>query len=187
MIKDAIAVARNTAVVNRYSQAHLNRQESVLEHTGFVCVVSMMIGMHHGGVNMGELMMKAAVHDLEESQIGDIANPVKYANRDILKEVNSIGATVMRGMSDELDLPDLYQVWAMSKDDSLEGRIVKMVDVIAVLAKLYEEVVLYSNVSIQSYGENTLAFFESQLDVETDSILISILQEAVHINKEILV
>lgn len=186
MIQEVMDLSRNVAVVTRYSQAHLVRPESVLEHTGFVCVVAMMIGLEHGNVDMGSLMMKAASHDLEESRIGDIANPVKYANESILKEVTKIGEWAMVDITNELKLPELYAIWNNSKDSTLEGRIVKLADVLSVLMKLQEEVVMYSNVSIKSYAKNTLNFFKDQLMIERDSVLIDILEEAIHINKEIL-
>lgn len=183
---NAMKLTRDTAVVARYSQAHLNRPENVLEHTGFVCVMCMLIGLDHGDVDMGELMIKATVHDLEESKIGDIANPVKYANPQILKELKKIGKKAMSDISNETGIYALYDYWESSKDDSIEGKIVKLADVLAVLAKIHEEVVLYSNTSFLDYANNTLKFFREQLAIETDPVLIDLLKEAIYINKELL-
>lgn len=185
-IMEAINVAREIAVVNRYSMNHLNRSESVLEHTGGVCLLSLIIGLEHGDVDMGELLMKAAVHDLEEAKIGDIANPVKYHNASILKEIQKVGLSAIQEISNNLELPDIAEIWINSKDDTIEGRIVRLADVISVLAKIYEEAVMYSNISFVEYAHNTLAFFKEQKEVEKDAVLLDVINGAIQINEGII-
>ena len=186
MIKNIINTCRSTAIVSRYSQSHLQRPENVLEHTGFVAVACLAIGQLHPEVNMESLLSKAICHDLEESVIGDIINPVKYATPEITAALENLALEVIDNISIELDFPSLPILWMNSKDDSLEGRIVTIVDVISVVAKLYEEVAIYGNLSIIDYANNTKRFFTNKLQFEKDSILRGVIEEALVINNEIL-
>lgn len=186
MISDIINICRKTAIVKRYSQSHLQRPENVLEHIGFVCVASLLIGQNHPNMNLGSLLSKAACHDLEESEIGDIINPVKYANDTISSAIDELSEAAIRSISDTLDLEGLPSIWRNAKDSTLEGRTVAIVDVIAVLAKLHEEVVIYGNISIVDYAINTRSFFIRKMVDEEDPTLILVLLEALEINENIL-
>lgn len=186
MIKETIEIGLKTAVVTRYSQSHLNRRESVLEHTGFVCFICAIIGLKHPDVDLGKLLTKATLHDIEESYIGDIANPVKYDNPDILSEVEKIGEKAMVQIEGLIGVGSLYSIWRNSKDSTLEGRIVKIADVISVVAKVYEEVVLYKNSSIKCFALNTLNFFETQQRIEKDPYLLDVINEVIEIHEIIL-
>ncbi|RLC99272.1 MAG: hypothetical protein DRI46_09785 [Chloroflexi bacterium] len=186
MIQEIINLGRRTAIVTRYSQAHLSRPENVLEHTGFVCLFCMIVGSRHPSVDMGELMKKAVVHDLEESMIGDVANPVKYANKEIHTALENIGRIAITEIAHDVGFNSLPGIWARSKDETIEGRIVKIADVVSVLGKIYEEVVLYKNHSIVDYAENTMRFFVDRLEWEQDDVLKSVLIEAHTINQDIL-
>jgi len=191
MLMETLTVTRKVAIVKRYSMAHLNRPESVLEHTGGVCLISMLIGLEcnkvdYDAVDMGNLLMKATVHDLEESEIGDIANPVKYDNQDINDAIYIVSSKAMKKIADDLQHPILHELWETAKDQSIEGRIVKLADVLSVLAKIYEESKLYSNTSFKHYGYNTLSFFLDQDEIETNQVLLNVIKEAIQINEEIL-
>jgi len=68
MLKKINSMARSLSAIDRYSQTRLVNPESVLEHTGYVCLCCLFIGneLNNRGedLNIGLLMTKATVHDL---------------------------------------------------------------------------------------------------------------------------
>ena len=185
MIRESLDLVRKVGVVTRYSMAHLNREESVLEHTGGVALLAMLIGLKCNA-DIGELLQKAVIHDIEESQIGDIASPVKYHSVNILNGISALGNKVVMDIALELNILELVPIWFDSKDGTLEGRIVKFCDIISVLGKIHEEVVMYSNISIKNYAQNTLEGLEKLRKGETNEHLKILMDEAIEFNKELI-
>ena len=71
------------ASVKRYSDFRMVNEESVLEHTAFVGMMSYFIAESLMKENKLEidvkiLLEKALMHDIDEVATGDIAMPVKY-------------------------------------------------------------------------------------------------------------
>src|SRR5678815_2569832 len=70
---------------HRFSNAKLNSPESVLEHVGGVVLTCYLLCLEMnerepGVLDAGEVLAKAAVHDVEELLMGDIPRTVKYAS-----------------------------------------------------------------------------------------------------------
>ena len=142
-------ISMRMSSLKRYSQTHLMKEESVLEHTGFVCLMCYFIGLHlkrEGiNINMGPLLSKAVVHDMDEIITGDIPRPTKYS-QGVLGAIREIEAENMEKIATELKLPELYYDWENAKDTGeMEGYIVSLCDSYAVLYKGYQEVVMFGN------------------------------------------
>jgi len=185
MLQQLFDLGIRTATVTRYSQSKLMREESVMEHTGQVALMALIIG-RKCCADIEKLMTRAVIHDLEESELGDIANPVKYNNENIYGAIDNLAMEIFEGISNRFDDPALHQDWLYAKDTSLEGRIVKLCDVLSVLMKLYEEVIIYHNYSLVGHSENTLKWIRQRLEEEDNQVLLEILAEARDINTHIL-
>lgn len=187
MLKEIIDLSIKTATITRYSQSHLTRQESVLEHTGFVVLFCYIVGSKIYRCDMGELLRKAVSHDLEESIVGDIATPTKYSSDSMTYCIKQFEDRAMKQISNHFDdWMDMHGDWRDSKDDTIEGKIVTIADHCAVIYKIYEETVIYNNRSITSHAKNLLPVIRDRFEGETNAVLCEILMEATKICKEIL-
>jgi len=151
------------AALSRYSQTHLVNNESVLEHTGFVCVLSYFIGkmvidesIKNGIVpylNIGEIMCKAAMHDVDEIITGDIPRPTKYYNEGVRSALQKIENENMISISNSIGIEDMYDDWKYAKDGN-EGAIVALCDCLAVVYKIYYECIMFGNKTIIGHCKN---------------------------------
>ena len=146
-------VSGQLASIDRYSQTRLMNPESVLEHTGFVCFCSLMIGkeLERAGevIDFGELMIKATVHDLEEVVTGDIACPTKYWDDRITREIKRVEREAGRKVLYDIDPSgELFTFWDTSKHDK-EGFIVALADKLAVVYKVNQETMEFGNQTIK--------------------------------------
>lgn len=147
--------ARELSTIDRYSQTRLINPESVLEHTGFVCLCSLLIGieLEKSGekIHFGKLLTKATLHDIEETITGDISCPTKYANESILREVKKVEEQAAEQICTNLD-PDghIFRLWAESKEGK-EGFIVALADKLAVVYKVQQEVEYFGNKTLNEH------------------------------------
>jgi len=153
MIKERFDVLRRMAALSRFSQTHLVKSESVLEHTGFVCIFSMFL-VHDlqacgEDIDLSVVMEKAAIHDLDEIITGDIPRPTKYYNDAIRDAIERISSTNMGKIAENIScMPTLlHRTWHTAKDEK-EGLIVSIADLAAVIYKAWQEFNLYGNRSI---------------------------------------
>lgn len=139
--------------IKRYSQIHLSKEESVLEHTGFVVMLSHFIGSSIDNIDIGLLLTKAVVHDIDEIVTGDIPYTTKYANSRITEEIKKVESDNMIKISKDIYGNDsAYMNWLNAKDDTNEGKIVKLSDILAVLFKIYFEHSNYGNIIISEHS-----------------------------------
>jgi len=138
-------VSNKMSSLTRYSQIFLIKDESVLEHTGFVCLMSYFIGCEikkTDCIDMGVLMSKSVVHDIDEIITGDIPRPTKYYSDDFREAVQKIEDKNMKIISANIDLDQMYSDWKDAKTGK-EGFIVSLSDCLALVNKgLYEKTIL---------------------------------------------
>lgn len=181
-------MAGKLASMDRYSQTRLINPESVLEHTGYVCMCSLIIArriLKNGrSVNIALLMSKAAVHDIEESITGDIACPTKYWDASATSTMKRISdeASVMafRSIGDD----DLYEIWADSKE-GFEGQIVSLADKLAVVYKVHQEYALFGNKTIIGHVSGLIGSLK-KMKLECRKELHEFIDEAILICKELI-
>ena len=162
------SISQSMASITRYSQIHLLKPESVLEHTGFVCLFSYFVAEEINSkckakvdkIDIGKLLIKAVVHDIDEVVTGDIPRPTKYFNKESHDTFEKIAQNGMHQIIEELDighLPEktrevLYRSWLNSKSGP-EGSLVALSDLAAVVFKIWDEVVLLGNKKLVAQGE----------------------------------
>lgn len=155
-IINAIKYVTNLATTNRFSKSHLQNDESVLEHSGFVCLMCYFIGNainehQPERINMGKLLSKAIVHDIDEAITADVQRTVKYHNDKTIQIFEEISREATEIISEDICDKNILIHWTESKKGD-EGRIVALCDVISVIYKAYDEVVIRSNMGIDFGG-----------------------------------
>lgn len=161
------------SAVHRFSMMKLGNPESVLEHVGFVVVVSNLIGRElnvicPGTVDLDELTLKAMVHDLDELVVGDIPRPTKYHSPEVRRQFKEIESWGVAQVVDQLGLSaDLQQNimrgHAEAKSD-VEGLIVEVADILAVAYKVWEEVIIRGNASLVRQSRSVLQSIANVID-----------------------
>lgn len=127
------------ASITRWSHATCLRPESVLEHTGFVAIYAYQIGLKHGA-DMGRLLQKAIVHDMEEVITGDIPTPTKYYSADMQRLIGDLELRSANAISEEVFGGAMVHTWIDAKKvGDLEGQIVYLADLAAVAYKIWAE------------------------------------------------
>lgn len=144
----AFTAIQQLASVTRYSKDTIINKESVLEHTGFVAVFSYLLAKQlKQDVDIGKLLSRAVVHDLDEIFTGDIPRITKYSSADILKAFKQVEETSIGKLSYVLGV-ELLDTWQESKANDLEGLLMRITDMVAVVYKCWQEIELFGNYSI---------------------------------------
>ena len=147
------SVSQGMSAIQRYSQLHLLKSESVMEHTGFVCLFTYTMCEEINSVspdahklNTGKALKKAIVHDIDEVITGDIPRPTKYYNDDSIALFEKMAEAGIDQIINELKIDDLDMKndWKQSKSGR-EGAIVAFADLSSVVYKLWEEIIMLGN------------------------------------------
>lgn len=154
---------RRLAYVRRYSAFAVLRSENVAEHSFYAAYYAFHVAnnlLDRGYiVDVDVVVRKAILHDIGECVTGDIMRPFKYHSKEIL---DVITATERELVETRLDGPTL-EGWRDAKDDTLEGRIVALADVLCVIAYCYEEA-MCGNKYIKEVIGNARAHIINMLD-----------------------
>lgn len=146
-LKKDFTVAFQLSAVSRYSRDYMAKPESVLEHIGFCTFYGLLLANRVNAVthvDFGQLFMRIATHDLDEAILGDIPRTTKYFNNDIRTSFKSIEAQTMQKLAAWMDA-DIYSDWAQSKDNSIEGQILRVTDIASVTYKVWTEIEMLNN------------------------------------------
>ena len=149
------STAQKMSAIRRYSQIHLLKEESVLEHTGFVCLFSYLLchELNTKATNnltetmdIGEVLCKAVVHDIDEVVTGDIPRPTKYFNSETKKVFDKMAKIGMTQVVNQLEMQNIntFLNWEKAKDGK-EGKIVALADLASVVYKIWDEMIMLSN------------------------------------------
>lgn len=141
--------------VHRFSACRVTRQESVAEHSFYTAFFALFIAKwyemsdeytHHVDVEL--VLTRALLHDAEESRTGDILRMFKHRDKTVADAINGAASEEAETFFDRL-LPDgplssvasstYFEIWQTSKDDSIEGRIVKFSDFLSALSYILQE------------------------------------------------
>lgn len=137
--------------VKRYSGTYLQEPESLSQHVTDVLMMSYIIGrrlISYGEhIDMGVLMEKGLLHDIDEVFTGDLPRNTKYANERIKFELDNVAREAVEAFSETYPgLDAMVSVWDEAKEGK-EGAIVKLVDMLSVVRKASMEVEVYGNKS----------------------------------------
>jgi 5'-deoxynucleotidase YfbR-like HD superfamily hydrolase len=151
------ACAQAMASLARYSQTRLCAPESVMEHTGFVALACYLLTQELNSVvvhetdylHLGTVLARAVVHDMDEIATGDIPRPTKYANKESIALFTKLKITAITKVVSELVTPvdvnkQILEDHALAKHGR-EGFIVELVDKMAVVYKIWDELLVRGN------------------------------------------
>lgn len=132
--------------VMRFSSVPCIKPESVAAHTFNVAFIVRLIAeqiMTKEGkqIDIGMLLTRAIMHDLDESMTGDFVHVVKYQDPEVKKRLDKVGSKFMKGLLGEIigNHKQLLQDWQNAKAPGLEGAILKVADYLSVQSYLIEE------------------------------------------------
>jgi len=186
----------NLENVYRYSGIKMVEPESLAIHTLEVQILGYLVIDHinyHSDENLDKLVFleKALHHDLEESLTGDVARPLKYNNKNVLRELRDVANNIAKDLYEEYfcDSDKMYDIWESAKDDK-EGIILKVVDSLTVASKAIKEVEMLNNKyflrvayevrfylkEIIDHLQNTFNIFSNMYTV---AYLVSLLDDAI--------
>lgn len=164
--------------VTRYSGLLQNHPESLTQHIHDVSVLAYIIGrkliVNGENVDIGKLLEKCIIHDMDETLVGDIPRLTKYSNKECHEALSSVADIAAKGMSRKIDGTDYtYGIWSNAKDDgSLEGFILRIVDMLSVTKKVIEEVEFANNKKFLQVAKESVEYLgelinmASELDVK---------------------
>ena len=148
------------STTRRFSQTRLHHEESILEHSAFVAIVAHQLGIEYNNLmenqptdlrplDLGVLVQKAIYHDVEEYLTGDVPRPTKYFSPESLKAFEKVAEVGMTTVLSKIELSKkssekVWELWSQSKDD-LEGVLISIADLSAVVYKLWAEVTMMGN------------------------------------------
>jgi len=143
----------NVSEVSRYSGVYQERVENLAEHTFEVMMVAYLISIelnkHGEEINIGSLLEKCLIHDIEEIVTGDVPRTTKYANEEIRDGVRKLG---VKAAANLLDL-NQYITWCKIYKGK-EGSILKIADMLVVAKKCVVEIDLRGNYSFLKVLKN---------------------------------
>jgi 5'-deoxynucleotidase YfbR-like HD superfamily hydrolase len=161
---EVIAQASN---VQRYSRDFMVHREHLLDHIGFMCVFCYFVAgrLSEQGytVRLGRLLSRAVAHDLEEVITGDVPRPTKHSSPEVTAALKVHEVVAVNRLIAILRV-DFAQDWAEAKADDLEGDIIKLGDMAAVVYKTMSEVAMLGNKSFIRVSD--------EITVEMDKLVL---------------
>ena len=138
-----------TNEVKRCSGTYLQEDESLAQHITDTLLMSYMIAkrLQKNGeeIDLGLLLEKGLLHDIDEIATGDIPHNTKYATDTIKSELDNVAKIAIQKFSKmDPSLEDLPEIWETAKDGK-EGVILKLCDMLCVVRKAIVEIELYHN------------------------------------------
>ncbi len=134
-----------TRSVTRYSGQYQSSPESLSDHIVDVSNLSYLISRKLQSlgtvVDIGLLLQRCLVHDCDEVAIGDIPRCTKYSSLECHNILNDLAVITTKRISDEVDNSEYtYVLWSLAKDESVEGYILRISDMLSVCKKVIFEV-----------------------------------------------
>lgn len=188
--------------VKRFNTVLVTHPETVAEHSYYVSLYAMLITrwynccttkQYSGSVaDMGTVLQKCLLHDLDECRTGDFPRLFKYSDPVLKIALDHASNTAFREITGEL-YPDidgsdmrtsLRVIWEEAKDNEvIEGRIVAFADYLAVLSFMYFENAL-SNPMMKDNRDSMVKYMLS-FDKADFDFLRPLVEEAHAITQEV--
>jgi 5'-deoxynucleotidase YfbR-like HD superfamily hydrolase len=187
-LKKKFTIAFQLSSVSRFSRDYMTKQENVLEHIGFCTFYSILLAqeLETIGVRVDykKLMLSVAAHDLDESILGDIPRTTKYFNDSMREEFKSVEVETIVRLDKWLN-SNLLPHWIGAKN-GLEGQILKVADIAAVVYKNWAEIEFLGNRSFLRVCVETNQYLKSIDLSEYHLFLAAELQDIIDENEAIL-
>jgi 5'-deoxynucleotidase YfbR-like HD superfamily hydrolase len=181
-------IAFQLSSVSRFSRDYMQKGENVLEHIGFCTFYSTMLAneIERYGVQLDykKLFLAVAAHDLDESILGDIPRTTKYFNDSVREEFKTIEQDTIHRLDTWLG-SQFAGPWKTAKD-GIEGEILKVTDIAAVVYKNWAEIEFLGNRSFLRVCVETNGYLSSIDFDEYHPFLAFELRAIAEMNKSIL-
>ncbi|MCL4405131.1 MAG: HD domain-containing protein [Patescibacteria group bacterium] len=140
-------LGRSLSHVVRFNGTPQHFTESVAEHSFYTVyfATTVLYFLKQAGeeVDEAKVMKMAAIHDVEEGFSGDIVNPFKHYNEQILDAIRSVNEQTIGSMFENLPAGLQEEYIVLWKEESAqrtkESQIVKLADRLSLISKCYEE------------------------------------------------
>ena len=154
-----------TNSITRYSGTRQNCPEKLSEHILDVCMMSYYIArrLEKEGVmvDIGLLLQKGIIHDLDEVLIGDIPRMTKYSSPECHNALKQLASDTAYQMSLDIDGTEYtYNIWKDDKDDTLEGTILRVTDMLSVANKVIYEIEFLGNIGFFKIATEIRSYLE---------------------------
>jgi putative hydrolase of HD superfamily len=133
--------------IKRFSFSPVIRPENVSEHSFWVSYYSYLVAQSLSNkykIDIGKVLIKAVVHDIEEAGVGDIVRTFKYSSPELTANVKKAEYRQLKNyVNKSFDAEISNRIiadWQKSKDKSIEGRIVAFCDFLCVFVYCCEEI-----------------------------------------------
>jgi len=148
-----VGTIKKLSCVKRFSQTEMAKPENVLDHTAMVALICSHIGaslMDNDGVyvDMGMLLQRALLHDIEESEIGDVARPAKYSSEVVRDSFATLEHQTAQKIFKDANVQGFKHIWMRAKAQDFEGLIVKYADALSAVVKFHDEIYVRGNMSM---------------------------------------
>lgn len=140
-----------TKAITRYSGTRQNQIETLSDHVLDVAMMSYHIArnliVRGVSVDIGLLLQKCIIHDVDEVLIGDIPRMTKYSSEECHRALNNLANDTAKELSFDIDGTDYtYTIWKDDKDATLEGTILRVTDMLSVANKVILEIEFHHNI-----------------------------------------
>lgn len=137
--------------VSRYSSVYQETNESLAEHITDVSVMSYLIAKtiqsnFTDDIDLGTLLEKCLLHDIDEVITGDVPRNTKYATKNVHDNLDQVASDAVDLIEKYIGVRGICEVWDFAKEGK-EGAILKIVDMLCVVKKSITEIELRGNLS----------------------------------------
>lgn len=158
-----------TKAITRYSGTRQNQNETLSDRILDVAMMSYHIArnleVRGVSVNIGLLLQKCIIHDIDEVLIGDIPRMTKYSSEECHRALNNLANDTAKELSFDIDGTDYtYNIWRNDKDSSLEGTILRVTDMLSVANKVIFEIEFHHNIGFFKVATEISHYLSDVLD-----------------------
>lgn len=141
--------ALNTDNTIRYSLMYQIKEESLADHIADVGVLSYLLTLRFNSygekLNVGDVLEKVLLHDLDEVLTGDIPRSTKYYSEAGLDAMKGVALDAITRLANSLPGSEgLVDKWKSAKQGK-EGSVLVLADMLCVARKVVTEVKILGN------------------------------------------
>lgn len=126
--------------ISRFSRDFCLKDESVLEHTGFVVLYCLALSERlvaaGCSVDQQKLLRRAALHDIDEAGTGDINRTAKHSSPEAKAALDKFASEFVKVYCIAFGGAEAFKDWQQDKADDIEGQIIRAADLAAVVQKV---------------------------------------------------
>lgn len=162
-----VQVTQPLSDISRFSRDFCFKDESVLEHTGFVVLYCLAMSerlIAEGlPVDQRKLLRRAALHDTDEAGTGDINRGAKYSSPEAKAALDKFAAGFAEGYCNTFGGAEAFEDWQQDKAGDIEGQIIRVADLAAVVQKVDLELNRLGNRSFEKVAEELRGYISEAI------------------------